>query len=36
MPELFFVVEEVPEGGYNAYALGDSIFTEAESWDELK
>jgi hypothetical protein len=36
VPEIIFVVEEAPEGGYNAYALGYSIFTEAESWDELK
>ena len=36
MPEIIIVVEEAPEGGYNAYALGNSTFTEAESWDELK
>ncbi len=34
--ELIFVVEEAPEGGYEARALGESIFTEAETWDELK
>jgi hypothetical protein len=30
MPEVIFVVEEAPEGGYTARALGESIFTEAE------
>lgn len=34
--EIFFFVEEAPEGGYTARALGYSIFTEADSWDELK
>jgi hypothetical protein len=28
--ELIFVVEEAPEGGYIARALGESIFTEAD------
>jgi hypothetical protein len=28
--ELIFVVEEAPEGGYTARALGESIFTEAD------
>ena len=34
--EIIFLVEEAPEGGYTARALGESIFTEADSWDELK
>lgn len=34
--ELIFVVEESPEGGYEARALGYSIFTQAESIEELK
>ncbi len=34
--EIIFMVEESPEGGYTAKALGHSIFTEAESFDELK
>jgi hypothetical protein len=29
MNELIFLVEEAPEGGYTARALGESIFTEA-------
>ncbi|MDQ3021573.1 MAG: 2-oxoisovalerate dehydrogenase [Bacteroidota bacterium] len=34
--EIIFIVEESPEGGWTARALGHSIFTEAESGDELK
>lgn len=34
--EIIFLVEEAPEGGYIARALGYSIFTEADTWDELK
>lgn len=29
--ELIFLVEEAPEGGYTARALGESIFTEADT-----
>jgi hypothetical protein len=36
MRELIFVVEEAPEGGYTARALGESIFTEADSVEELR
>lgn len=36
MSELVFLVEEAPEGGYTARALGESIFTEADDWDALK
>ena len=35
MSELIFVVEEDPEGGYTARALGASIFTAADSVAEL-
>ncbi len=34
--EIIFVVEESPEGGYEARALGYSIFTEAETLPELR
>ena len=34
--EIIFLVEDAPEGGYVAQALGHSIFTEADTWDELK
>lgn len=33
--EIVFVAEEAPEGGFTARALGYSIFTEAESLEEL-
>ena len=36
MSEVIFVVEESPEGGYTARALGHSIFTEADDWQELQ
>lgn len=35
MYEVIFVVEEAPEGGYTARALGLSIYTEADSLTEL-
>ena len=35
MDELIFVVEEAPEGGLTARALGVSIFTEADTLSEL-
>jgi hypothetical protein len=31
MTEIVFVVELAPEGGYTACALGESIFTEADT-----
>ncbi len=34
--KIIFVVEEDPEGGYTAKALGESIFTEADTLEELK
>jgi hypothetical protein len=36
LEEIIFLVQEAPEGGYTAQALGHSIFTEADTWDELK
>ena len=36
MNEIVFVVEESPEGGYIAQALGVSIVTEADTMDALK
>ncbi len=35
MNEIIFLVEEAPEGGYNARALGHAIFTQADTLDEL-
>jgi len=34
--EIVFLVEESPEGGYEARALGFSIFTEGETLEELR
>jgi hypothetical protein len=34
--EIIFSVEEAPEGGYEARALGYAIFTQAESLEELR
>lgn len=36
MTEIIFIAEESPEGGYEAKALGHSIFTEGETIEELK
>lgn len=34
--ELIFEIRDAEEGGYCARALGHSIFTEAETWEELR
>ena len=34
--EIIFIVEEAPEGGYTARALGQSIFTEADDPAQLQ
>lgn len=34
--EITLLVEESPEGGYEARAIGCSIFTEADSFEDLK
>ena len=36
MDELIFLVEDAPEGGYTARALGASIFTEGDDLDHLR
>ncbi|MFA6566621.1 MAG: hypothetical protein WCS96_00265 [Victivallales bacterium] len=36
MNEIIFMVEDSPDGGYTAEALGQSIFTEADTVPELK
>ena len=36
MTEIMFHVEKDPDGGYTARAVGQSIFTEAETLQELK
>jgi hypothetical protein len=35
MREIIFVVEEAPESGYTARALGESVFSEADTLTEL-
>lgn len=34
--EVIFIVEEAIEGGYTAKALGESIFSDAETLQELR
>jgi hypothetical protein len=34
--EILFLIEEDPEGGYTAKALGESIFTQASDMQSLK
>jgi len=34
--ELIFEIRDAEEGGFCARALGHSIFTEADTWEELR
>jgi hypothetical protein len=36
MKELIFLIEEAPEGGYTAHALGESIFAEGDDATALR
>ena len=36
MNEIIFEVTEAAEGGLTAEAIGESIFTQPDSWEELK
>ena len=36
MNELVFEIAQDADGGYTAEALGESIFTQADNWEELK
>jgi len=36
MDEIVFLIEESPEGGYEARGLGHDIFTEADTLQELR
>ena len=36
MKEIIFLIEEAVEGGFTARALGESIFTEADTLDALR
>lgn len=35
MDELIFNVTQEPDGGYVAVAVGESIATQGDTWDEL-
>jgi hypothetical protein len=36
MNELIFLIEDAPEGGFTARALGQAIFTEADDLPDLR
>jgi dephospho-CoA kinase len=36
MSEIVFLVEEDPDGGFTARALGEAVFTQAESMPKLR
>jgi predicted RNase H-like HicB family nuclease len=36
MAELIFEVVQESDGGYSAECLTENIFTQADSWDELR
>lgn len=36
MTEILFTVDEAPEGGFTARAVGHSIFTDADTLEELR
>ena len=36
MREVIFEVTQEPDDGFTAEAIGESIFTQADSWEELR
>ena len=36
MKEIVFDIAQDADGGFTAEAIGESIFTQADSWDELR
>jgi predicted RNase H-like HicB family nuclease len=36
MAEIVFEITQDADGGFTAESIGESIFTQANSWDELK
>jgi len=36
MNELVFEITQEPDGGFVAEALGESIFTQSDTWEELR
>lgn len=36
MSELVFEITQEPDGGFTAESLGESIFTQGDTWEELR
>ena len=36
MNEIVFEISQDSDGGFTAEALGESIFTQSDTWDELR
>jgi len=36
MDKLVFEITQEPDGGFVAKALGESVITQADTWDELR
>jgi len=36
MNEIIFEIAQDADGGYTAEAIGESIFTQADTWEELR
>ncbi len=36
MTEIVFLIQDDPDGGYTARALGESIFTQADDMEKLR
>jgi predicted RNase H-like HicB family nuclease len=36
MKQLIFEITQEPDGGYTAEALGESIFTQGDTWEDLR
>jgi hypothetical protein len=36
MKEIIFEIAQEADGGFTAEAIGESVFTQADSWDELR
>jgi hypothetical protein len=36
MNEIVFEIAQDADGGFTAEAIGESIFTQADTWDELR
>lgn len=34
--EIVFEVKQEEDGGYSAQAVGESIFTQGDTWDDLR